>query len=163
MLDKGSESINMKSFHYYDRMYPSQDVASGVGNLIALPLQGQGQLKTETVHLVDKNWNAYPDQWDALFNRTEKLSIEDIEKYMMKWSAELAESKGKLAGTDMSNRPKPWKKKCEFAKRDVVGKLHMVLSNGVYVDTLNLMPRIQNQIRSLAAFLIIQSTIRIGD
>ena len=28
----------------------------------------------------------------------------------------------------------------------------MVLSNGVYIDTLNLMPRIQNQIRSLAAF-----------
>ena len=151
LLDKGSESINMKSFHYYDRMYPSQDVASGVGNLIALPLQGQA-LKNGNSAFVDKNWNAYPDQWDALFNRTEKLSIEDIEKYMMKWQAELAESKGKLAGTDMSNRPKPWKKKCEFAKRDVVGKLHMVLSNGVYVDTLNLMPRIQNQIRSLAAF-----------
>ena len=31
----------MKSFHYYDRMYPSQDVASSIGNLIALPLQGQ--------------------------------------------------------------------------------------------------------------------------
>ena len=151
LLDKGSESINMKSFHYYDRMYPSQDVASGVGNLIALPLQGQA-LKNGNSAFVDKNWNAYPDQWDALFNRTEKLSIEDIEKYMMKWQAEIAESKGKLAGTDMSNRPKPWKKKCEFAKRDVVGKLHMVLSNGVYVDTLNLMPRIQNQIRSLAAF-----------
>ena len=71
---------------------------------------------------------------------------------MAKWQAELAESKGKLAGTDIKNRPKPWKKKCEFMKEDVVGKLHMVLSNGVYVDTLNLMPRIQNQIRSLAAF-----------
>jgi hypothetical protein len=52
----------------------------------------------------------------------------------------------------MNNRPKPWKKKCEFVKADVVGKLHMVLSDGVYIDTLNLMPRIQNQIRSLAAF-----------
>jgi len=41
LLDKGSTSINMKSFHYYDRMYPSQDVASSIGNLIALPLQGQ--------------------------------------------------------------------------------------------------------------------------
>ena len=151
LLDKGSESINMKSFHYYDRMYPSQDVASGVGNLIALPLQGQA-LKNGNSAFVDKNWNAYPDQWDALFNRTEKLSIEDIEKYMAKWQAELAESKGKLAGADVSNRPKPWKKKCEFVKTDVVGKVHMVLSNGVYVDTLNLMPRIQNQIRSLAAF-----------
>ncbi len=33
-----------------------------------------------------------------------------------------------------------------------LGKLHIVLSNGIYVDTLNLMPRIQNQIRSMAAF-----------
>jgi len=41
LLDKGSTSINLKSFHYYDRMYPSQDVASSIGNLIALPLQGQ--------------------------------------------------------------------------------------------------------------------------
>ena len=46
----------------------------------------------------------------------------------------------------------PWKKKCEFFKADVVGKLHNVLSNGVYIDTLNLMPGIQDQIRSLTAF-----------
>ena len=31
LLDKGSASVNMKSFHYYDRMYPSQDVASSIG------------------------------------------------------------------------------------------------------------------------------------
>ena len=151
LLDKGSESINMKSFHYYDRMYPSQDVASSVGNLIALPLQGQA-LKNGNSAFVDKNWNAYPDQWDILLNKTQKLSIEDIEKYMTKWQVELSESKGRLAGNDINNRPKPWKKKCEFVKDDVVGKLYMVLGNGVYVDTLNLMPRIQNQIRSLAAF-----------
>ncbi len=65
---------------------------------------------------------------------------------------ELVESREKLVATNINSRPKPWKKKCEFVKTDVVGKLHMVLSDGVYVDTLNLMPRIQNQIRSLAAF-----------
>ena len=151
LLDKGSASINLKSFHYYDRMYPSQDVASSIGNLIALPLQGQA-LKNGNSAFVDENWNAYPNQWDILLNKTEKLGIEDIEKYMAKWQAELAESRGMLAGTDINNRPKPWKKKCEFVKADVVGKLHMVLGNGVYIDTLNLMPRIQNQIRSLAAF-----------
>ena len=151
LLDKGSASINLKSFHYYDRMYPSQDVSSSIGNLIALPLQGQA-LKNGNSAFVDENWNAYPDQWDILLNKTEKLGIEDIEKHMAKWQEELAESRGMLIGTDINNRPKPWKKKCEFDKADVEGKLHMVLSNGVYVDTLNLMPRIQNQIRSLAAF-----------
>lgn len=63
LLDKGSASINLKSFHYYDRMYPSQDAASSIGNLIALPLQGQA-LKNGNSAFVDKNWNAYPDQWD---------------------------------------------------------------------------------------------------
>lgn len=151
LLDKGAEFVNLKSFHYYDRMYPSQDVASNMGNLIALPLQGQA-LKNGNSAFVDENWNAYPDQWDVLLNKAEKLCIEDIEKYMVNWQGELAEGKGKLTGADINSRPKPWKKKCEFVKADVVGKLYMVLSNGVYVDTLNLMPRIQNQIRSLAAF-----------
>lgn len=151
LLDKGSASVNMKSFHYYDRMYPSQDVASSIGNLIALPLQGQA-LKNGNSAFVDKNWNAYPNQWDILLNKTEKLDLEDIERYMAKWQRELAEAGGMSAGDAASNRPKPWKKKCGFVKADVVGKLHMVLSNGVYIDTLNLMPRIQNQIRSLAAF-----------
>ena len=81
LLDKGSTSINLKSFHYYDRMYPSQDVASSIGNLIALPLQGQA-LKNGNSALVDENWNAYPDQWDALFNKTRKLGIEDVDQCM---------------------------------------------------------------------------------
>ena len=143
LLDKGSTSINLKSFHYYDRMYPSQDVASSIGNLIALPLQGQAL----------KNGNsAFVDEWDALFNKTKKLGIEDVEQCMAKWQGELAEVRGTLTNIEKNVRPKPWKKKCEFCKSDVVGKLHMVLGNGVYIDTLNLMPRIQNQVRSLAAF-----------
>lgn len=151
LLDKGSASVNLKSFHYYDRMYPSQDVSSSIGNLIALPLQGQALINGNSA-FVNENWNAYPNQWDVLLNKTEKLGVEEIEQYMAKWQQELAEGRGMLASADMNNRPKPWKKKCELAKSDVVGKLHMVLSNGVYVDTLNLMPRIQNQIRSMAAF-----------
>ncbi|MCI8557992.1 MAG: DEAD/DEAH box helicase family protein [Lachnospiraceae bacterium] len=151
LLDKGSASINLKSFHYYDRMYPSQDAASSIGNLIALPLQGQA-LKNGNSAFVDKNWNAYPDQWDILLNHTEKLSLEDIEEHMKKWQTELAEEKGILASAASQNRPKPWKKKDGFTKSDVVGKMHIVFGDGIYVDTLNLMPRLQNQIRSMAAF-----------
>ena len=94
LLDKGSTSINLKSFHYYDRMYPSQDAASSIGNLIALPLQGQA-LKNGNSAFVDKNWNAYPDQWDILLNHTQKLSKENVEKYMAKWQTELAREKGR--------------------------------------------------------------------
>lgn len=151
LLDKGSASINLKSFHYYDRMYPSQDVASSIGNLIALPLQGQA-LKSGNSAFVDKNWNAYPDQWDILLNHTEKLSLEDIEEHMKRWQTELTEKKGIVSLEALQSRPKPWKKKDGFIKSDVVGKMHIVLGDGIYVDTLNLMPRLQNQIRSMAAF-----------
>ena len=100
----------------HDTMYPSQDVACSIGNLIALPLQGQA-LKHGNSAFVDENWNAYPNQWDVLLNKTEKLGMEDIEKYMSRWQAELAESRGMFAGTDVNCRPKPWKKNVSFLRR----------------------------------------------
>ena len=66
LLDRGANSINLRSFQSYDRIYPSQDAASGIGNLVALPLQGQA-LKLGNSAFVDENWNAYPNQWEALF------------------------------------------------------------------------------------------------
>ena len=42
--------------------------------------------------------------------------------------------------------------KTNVSKTDVTGNLHIILSDGVYLDTLNIMPRLQNQIRSMAAF-----------
>ena len=150
LLDRGQTSINMKSFEYYDRMYPCQDAANSLGNLIALPLQGRA-LKNGNSAFVDSSWNAYPDQWDILLNHTLKLSQEDIEIYMQRWKAEISEDSG-ISTQEVVDRPKPWKKKQLFNKSDIVGKLHIVLADGVYIDTLNLMPRIQNQIRSLAAF-----------
>ena len=151
LLDKGMTSVNLRSFHYYDRMYPSQDVSNGIGNLIALPLQGDAVRRGNSV-FVDEDWNAYPDQWDILLNKTKKLKKTDILNYMAKWQAELAEEKGLLVDFNVNDRPKPWKKNDRFSKEDVVGKLHIVLADGIYVDTLNIMPRLQNQIRSLAAF-----------
>ncbi len=151
LLDKGANSINIKSFHYYDRLYPSQDVASSIGNLIALPLQGKA-LRNGNSAFVDENWNAYYDQWDILLNKTAKISLEDIEMYMMKWQDELTVSNGTLNMPLYIDRPKPWNTKCIFSKKDVIEKLHLVLSDGVYVDTINIMPRLQNQIRSMAAF-----------
>ena len=135
LLDKGSTFINLKSFHYYDRMYPSQDVASSIGNLIALPLQGQA-LKNGNSAFVDENWNAYPDQWDALFNKTRKLGIEDVEQCMAKWQGELAEVRGTLTNIEKNVRPKPWKKKCEFCKSDVamVGSMY---SRGKFNERIN--------------------------
>lgn len=150
LLDRGQSSINMQSFKYYDRMYPSQDAANSIGNLIALPLQGQA-LKYGNSAFVDANWNAYPDQWDILLNHTKKLTLDEIDNLIRKWKEEIAEISS-LSITNYADRPKPWKKHPTFTRADVVGKMHIVLSDGIYIDALNLMPRIQNQLRSLAAF-----------
>lgn len=151
LLDKGSASVNLKSFHYYDRMYPSQDNASSLGNLIALPLQGRA-LKDGNSAFVDHNWNAYPNQWDVLLNHTHRLTREEVEGNILRWQAELSEHTGCVTSKPMDARPKPWKKEKHLFNDDVIGKLQIVLGDGIYVDTLNLMPRLQNQIRIMAAF-----------
>ncbi len=150
LLDKGAAAVNLKTFHYYDRMYPSQDIANGIGNLVALPMQGQALRDGNSV-FIDRHWNAYPNQWDILLNKTRKLEEEEIDTYIDHWKKELLQDQI-IFNNDMNDRPKPWKKKQKFSKMDVTGKLHIVLSNGIYVDTLNIMPRLQNQIRSMAAF-----------
>ena len=63
LLDKGAKQVNLKSFKYYDRMIPAQDSMpkGGLGNLIALPLQGRA-LKDGNSAFIDENWNAYSNQ-----------------------------------------------------------------------------------------------------
>ena len=150
LIEKGATSINLKSFRYYDRMFPTQDYSQGLGNVIALPLQGKA-LKNGNSAFVDENWNAYYDQW-LMLNRINRLTKNDIERYIGKWKLELIADKGLLLNTNREARIKPWKKDDIFYKEDVVEKMTIVLADGIYIDTLNLKPRIQNQIRSLVAF-----------
>ena len=60
LLDKGMLSVNLHSFNYYDRLYPSQDYSNSIGNLIALPLQG-GAIRNGNSVFVDEDFNAYED------------------------------------------------------------------------------------------------------
>ena len=85
MLDKGAEQINLKSFKYYDRMIPAQDTVpeGGLGNLIALPLQGKA-LREGNSAFVDNNWNAYPNQWEILWSKP-RLSQEFTEEKIREW------------------------------------------------------------------------------
>lgn len=47
---------------------------------------------------------------------------------------------------------KPWERKTDFYVEDVKGQMHITLADAIYVNTSNLKPRMQNQIRELAAF-----------
>ena len=151
LLEKGELSVNLRSFRYYDRMYPSQDEASGLGNLIALPLQGRA-LKEGNSAFVDENWNAYPDQWKILLQDTRKIDRDEIDLLMAKWQSELAADRYGTVDIQQKNRRKPWERNTCFKREDVSGKVHIVLGDGLYIDALNLMPRMQNQIREMAVF-----------
>ncbi len=172
LLEKGAESVNLKSFEYYDRMLPAQDHIPdggksgrpGLGNLIALPLQGQA-LKEGNSAFIDENWNAYQDQWSELFRR-QRLSKEFMETCIKNWqpvnpfeeTVENQDGKGQeqqgqqSQGKQDKECVKPWEQNREFLAEDVDGKLMLTLSNLIYVDASNLKPRIQNRIRRMAAF-----------
>ena len=148
LLDKGATSVNLKSFKYYDRMYPSQDVLNSIGNLIALPLQGQAVKKGNSV-FVDENWNAYPNQLNHLF-ATHKLTRGEVESKISRWQLDLAIGGASSDYSKQKYRPKPWKREQNLFSCDVTGSLSITLADGVYVDTLNINPRLQNQIRCMA-------------
>ena len=148
LLDMGASSVNLKSFKYYDRMYPSQDVSSSIGNLIALPLQGQAVKKGNSV-FVDENWNAHPNQLVHLF-ATKKLSLDDVRNKINVWQNDLASGIKTSDYSEQKYRPKPWNRKQRLFSTDVNGTLSIVLADGVYIDTLNINPRLQNQIRCMA-------------
>lgn len=150
LLDKEAESVNLRSFHYYDRMLPAQnEIEDGeVGNLIALPLQGQA-LKKGNSAFVDVNWNAIPDQWNALLS-TPKLSKQQLDAFIADCYPDSENDRN--SNTMPNDDAKPWDRTNTFHKEDVSGNIEIVFSNQIYVNTENLKPRIQNQIRRLAAF-----------
>ncbi len=152
LLRKGAESVNLKSFSYYDRMLPMQDHLpnGGIGNLIALPLQGQA-LKEGNSAFVDENWNAYPDQWEVLLSKP-KLTKEFIEDKIKELKLSTSYEAVGLNEITLKDGEKPWDKTKHFLKEDVDGIMRIILADEVYINTTNLGARIQNRIRELAAF-----------
>ena len=162
LLTQGAESVNMRSFKYYDRMLPAQDHISlntktgkpGLGNLVALPLQGQA-LKLGNSAFIDENWNAYPNQWECL-KEVKKLSSETVEERIKEWSAEGilgVLSNDFEADTEGANDTKPWKKGNQaLHKEDVSTIVEIVIADKVYISTESMKPRMQNGLRRIAAF-----------
>ena len=115
-------------------------------------MQGQA-LKEGNSAFIDEHWNAYPDQWEVLLNK-KKLSKEFIEDKIKEWTEGSLDIAASCEDIFENDNEKPWDRTKRFQKGDVDGILHVTLSNGVYVNTVNLQPRIQNQIRRMAAFSV---------
>ena len=120
LLDKGAETVNMKSFRYYDRMLPAQNHVpdGGIGNLIALPLQGQA-LREGNSAFIDENWDAYPDQWKVLM-QTQRLSREKLEECIKNW---LPDNPFEPVGENEETRIKPWEYQQKFYQEDITGSM----------------------------------------
>lgn len=66
----------------YDRLFPNQDTvptgASGVGNLIAAPLNGKRRAERGTTLFVDMaTWEPWPDQWEYL-SRLDRMTPRQV-------------------------------------------------------------------------------------
>ena len=66
----------------FDRLFPNQDMHSGkgLGNLIALPLQGASMKRGNSCFLVPHTFEPYLDQWEFLqtVRKTSKQKIESL-------------------------------------------------------------------------------------
>ena len=145
LLEKGAESVNLKSFKYYDRMLPAQDVLleGGLGNVIALPLQGMA-LKSGNSAFVDENWNAYEDQLKVLAG-TRRLTRQEIEDYLSLWYSTGFTSEDN--GTDA-----PWDKNSEIEAGSVKGVVRIVLADRIYIDSSGMSNKTKRQLRRMATF-----------
>ena len=145
LLEKGAESVNLKSFKYYDRMLPAQDVLleGGLGNVIALPLQGMA-LKSGNSAFVDENWNAYEDQLKVLAG-TRRLTRQEIEDYLSLWYSTGFTSEDN--GTDA-----PWDKNSEIESGSVKGVVRIVLADRIYIDSSGMSNKTKRQLRRMATF-----------
>ena len=88
LLTKTMMTNGLKTFKSYDRMFPAQDFIKkdGIGNLIALPLQGRSGLQGNTL-FVDNEFTPYSNQYQKIKN-TKKTSAQEFKTLLEKISKE---------------------------------------------------------------------------
>lgn len=146
-----TEAMNKEmrlSFKSYDRFFPNQDTLpeGGLGNLVALPLQGVERRQGNSV-FVDEHFNAYSNQWNVLAN-IQKMPQADIDLLLQK---HIVPSLGNLSTTSDA---KPWEtpdaeliEASDFPKQIVLTRANML-----YIPLAGLSARCVNAFKRIAAF-----------
>ena len=136
------------SFKSYDRFFPNQDTLpkGGLGNLVALPLQGMARRKGNSV-FVDENFNAYADQWEIL-SQIQKLSDVGLDTLLRQHTVPTL---GELSKTSES---KPWETPQMDATQseDYPKQIVLTRANMLYVPLVNLSAKCVNVFKCIAAF-----------
>lgn len=137
------------SFKSYDRFFPNQDTLpeGGLGNLVALPLQGKARKEGNSV-FVDENFEAYPDQWEYLHN-VGKLSVSALED-ILKQTANIMP----LGNLSKTSESKPWEVPGapQISKTDFLSELTITRANMLYIPLNQLSSKVLNHLKRIASF-----------
>ena len=146
-----TEAMNKEmrlSFKSYDRFFPNQDTLpeGGLGNLVALPLQGVARRQGNSV-FVDEHFNAFSNQWNVLAN-IQKMQQADIDLLLQK---HIVPSLGNLSTTSDA---KPWETpNAELIEAsDFPKQMALTRANMLYIPLAGLSARCVNAFKRIAAF-----------
>jgi len=136
-------------FKSYDRFFPNQDALpeGGLGNLVALPLQGNARKNGNSV-FVNEYFEPFPDQWEYLLNEG-KLPASALEE-MLKQTANIMPL-GDLSKTCES---KPWEvpTTAKIEMSDFSSEIVITRSNMLYIPLSQLSSKVLNHLRRIASF-----------
>lgn len=145
-----SEAMNKDarlSFNSYDRFFPNQDTLpeGGLGNLVALPLQGKARRDGNSV-FVNEEFQPYTDQWEFLLKvqKTDETRTTDL---ILKHNSSIGE-------LTKSSESKPWEapKPTTIGKKDFPSNITIIRANMLYIPLVGLSAKAINHFKRIAAF-----------
>lgn len=149
LLTHAMEQSAKMTFKSYDRLFPNQDnlPKGGLGNLVALPLQGQARKQGNSV-FVDEHFVPYQDQWSYL-RTVVKVSEQLVDSLLDRYGIS-----GELGELSTTSETTPWKTPApqSLSKSDFPGEMRVVRSNMLYIPMKGLSPKVLNHLKRIASF-----------
>lgn len=148
ILTEAMEREGRMSFKSYDRFFPNQDFmpAGGLGNLVALPLQGKARKNGNSV-FVNDDFVPFADQWSYL-QGMKKIAAVEVERLVSRYDKE------PLGELSRSSESEPWERPHPrpMMKTDFPKSIKITRSSGIYIPTENLSAKAVNHLKRIAAF-----------
>ena len=149
LLTQAMERNVKLTFKSYDRLFPNQDYLpeGGLGNLVALPLQGQARKLGNSV-FVDEDFVAFKDQWSYL-QQIVKITENEVDTLLQKKG--ILTEMGDLSTTSDST---PWKiPEVQLVTRyDFPRSLTIIRSNQIYVPLKHFSSKVLAHLKRVASF-----------
>jgi superfamily II DNA or RNA helicase len=148
ILTEAMKHSGRMSFKSYDRFFPNQDrlPEGGLGNLVALPLQGQARKKLNSV-FVDDYFRVYRDQWAFLYHII-KIDESSIDQLL---GLHQQEDLGPLT---TSTEIQPWVTPIpqDITNSDFKQKVEIIKADKLYIPINLLSAKVLNHLKRIAAF-----------